>query len=108
MKVTPISAESYIRNEMSKGSLPHTDNKFTELVGCFAQLHKCDISNEMETDRKDMVANTHTIQPPRHMKAEHSETISQKGNRIKDMQNTKKKHTIKKHYNAKMSCYGYY
>ena len=84
MKATPISPEDYLRNEMSKANGPQTDDKFNELVDHFAQLHKHKCSDIMEMERKDTRANANTIQPTRHTNLEHSETIRQKGNKIKD------------------------
>ena len=63
IKATTISAEDYLRNE--KANQPQTNDKFNKLVDCFAQVHKHEQSNEMQMERKDMMANTHTIQPPR-------------------------------------------
>ena len=36
VKTTPISAEDYLRKEMSKANLPQTDDKLNELIDCFA------------------------------------------------------------------------
>ena len=83
MKTTPILAEDNLRNEMSKSNIPQTEDQFNEFVDCFAQLYKHRGSNVVEMERKNKMANTHTIQPSRYMKIEHSETIRQKGNRIK-------------------------
>ena len=94
MKPTPISAEDYLRNVMSKAYHPQKYEKFTKHVDHFAQLHKHEHSNVMETERKDMMANICTILPPRDGTLEHSETIRQKGNRIKEMQEYNK-HIIK-------------
>ena len=37
-----------------------------ELVDWLVQQHKHKHSNDMEREKKDMVANIHTISPPRH------------------------------------------
>ena len=60
-----------------------TGDKFNELIDHFAQLHKHEHPNEMETERMNLMANTCKIQPPRHTSIEHSDTIRQKGNKIK-------------------------
>ena len=85
MKTIPIPVEDYLRNEMSK-EINLMNDKFNEFLDYFAQVHKNKYSNELKTERRDIMANTCTIQTPTNMNVEHNEKIRQKGNRIKDMQ----------------------
>ena len=66
-----ISAEDYLRNEMSKADQPQTYVKFKKLVDHFAKLHKHKDSNVMETHRKGMMVDTCTMQLLRHTNWEH-------------------------------------
>ena len=49
---------------MSKYRQPKVDNKSYEVIECCTQLHKNEHPNEVEMERMDTIANTHTIQPP--------------------------------------------
>ena len=71
----PISPESYLRNKMSNDNQPQTDDKFDKHIDLFAQLYQYKHSIEMDMERKDTMANTNIMQPPRHTNLEHSETI---------------------------------
>ena len=61
---------------MSKANQPETDDKFNELVDCFVQLHKHEYFNVME--RKDTMADSYTILPPRNPNVEHGVTVNQR------------------------------
>ena len=80
---------------MSKDNQPDRC-KLNEIIDHFVQLYKHECSHEMNTERKDTMATTCTIQPPRYMDVEHSETIRQNGNSIKTYKNTTSKHIMKK------------
>ena len=47
---------------MSKDNQPQTDDQIDEPIDHSAQLHKHKNFNEMETERKDIMANPCTIQ----------------------------------------------
>ena len=83
--VIPLSAEDYLKNEMSKANQTPTCNKCDQPVDQFTQLHKHKHSSAKEVQRKDTIADAHTKQQPRHADLEHGEAIRLKGNRIKDI-----------------------
>ena len=90
VKAIPISAKDYIRNEMIRHNQPKTDGKCTDLIYHFVKLNKHEHSNAVEMEKKETMANTCTMQLPRYTKLEHSVTVRQKGNRIKDIQDHNK------------------
>ena len=69
----------------------NTGDRINELTDHFAELHNHEHLNEMETEGKDRVPRT--LQPLKHMNAEHTETIRQSSNKTKGKwERTHKKH----------------
>ena len=55
VKDTPITAENYLRNKISKSNIPQATGKFGTLVNHFTKLCKHEQSREDETNRSVMV-----------------------------------------------------
>ena len=53
VNVTPVSAEDYLRKEISKNNRLQTDDKLYELLDCFALLNQHGHLSNMETEGED-------------------------------------------------------
>ena len=84
VKASPMSADDYLRNEMSKDNGQNQMPCLKKIIDLFTELHKYEYFNKIEMEREGMAPNTNTIQSLKHMNIKHSEMISQKGNRTKD------------------------
>ena len=92
MRGTSISAEEYLRKEMSKANRSQTEDNINKLIDCFALLNQHEHSNNLEIDGKDIIPET--TQPPQHTKTYHHEEIKQSGNRQKNkLEFNMQKHT---------------
>ena len=94
IKATPISAEEYPNNEMSKTNRRQKDDKLNELIVHFTQIHNLKCFNEMEVKGKDTVLRT--IHSLKHMTVEHTEAIRQNSSIATDKQEHENRCIIKK------------
>ena len=80
-RVSPISAEDYLRNEISK------NNRLNEFINCFA-LNQHEHLRNMRTKGKD--TSLKLKQHQKHTNTDQSGEIMYSGNKQKDMQELKK------------------
>ena len=80
IKAIPISAEDYLKNEVSQPQKAHMVDRFNELIEHFVQLYKYGHFNKIEMKGNYMATNIHTnipnmAQPFSHTNTENNELM---------------------------------
>ena len=63
VRAIPVSAEDYLRKDMSKANITQTDDKLNEFVDHFVERYKYEELHDMKMEEKDVVPKT--MQPMR-------------------------------------------